>query len=164
LLLENKALISNQESIFVSKEEKKLSFQTLSMFDEYLYLFNNQELRCFDAEVEDIDYLLLLFAKKDIECEMFSIFSKDLSPFRAQDVSFLLEREQTSAQEKISTFLRDFFCKYEVMANQFSRKRKMEILAPVQQIPVANQQFPIPARLENDPAADFLLNFTIFAP
>jgi hypothetical protein len=156
LLLENKALISNQESIFVSKEEKKLSFQTLSMFDEYLYLFNNQGMCCFDIEFEDIDYFLLIFAKKDIENEMLSIFSRNLIALKAQDISSLLVKRQTSSQEKVATFLRDFFCKYEVTANQFSRKRKIKLLAPVQQIPVQNLQFPMPVRLENEAAADNL--------
>jgi len=154
LLLENKALIFNQEEIFVSKAERKLPFQTLSMFDEYLYLFNNHEPRCFEVEFEDIDYLLLLFAKKDIENEMISVFSKKLTSFQAEDLSFLLEKKQTSAQEKMVTFLQDFFCKYEVLGTQFSRKRKMALLAPIQQIPVQNLQNQIPARLENEIAAD----------
>lgn len=154
LLLENKALISNQEEIFVSKAERKLSFQTLSMFDEYLYLFNNQEPRCFEVEFGEIDYLLLLYAKKDIENEMISIFSKKLTPLKAQDFSFLLEKKQTSTQEKIATFLQDFFCKYEVMGAQFSRKKTMALLAPAQQIPVQNLQYQIPARLEHEIATD----------
>jgi hypothetical protein len=156
LLLENKALISNQEELFVSKAEKKLSFQTLSLFDEYLYLFNNQGLRCFELGFEDMDYLLLLFAKKDVETDIFSHFSRNLIPFKAQDITFLLEKQQTSAQEKIVTFLRDFYCKYEVRANQFSRRRKMDLLAPAQQIPNRNLQFPIPIRLENDLLVDNL--------
>jgi sulfur relay (sulfurtransferase) DsrC/TusE family protein len=156
LLLENKALISNQKEIFVSKAEKKLSFQTLSLFDEYLYLFNNQEPRCFELSLGDMDYLLLLFAKKDVEMDIFSHFSRNLTPFKAQNITFLLEKQQTSAQEKIVTFLRDFYCKYEVRANQSSRKRKMDLLSSTQQLPNQNLQFPIPIRLENEMAADNL--------
>jgi hypothetical protein len=150
LLLQNKAIINNQEELFVSKAEKNLRFQTLSLFDEYLYLFNNQGLRCFDAPLENIDYLLLLFAKKDIDNEMFLQFIQNLSPFHAIDVSYLLEREQTSSEAKVSSFLKDFYCKYEVKANMLSQNRAAALLAPVKQIPKENLQFPIPVRLENE--------------
>jgi hypothetical protein len=156
LLLENKAVISNQQQLFVSKAEQNLSFQTLSLFEEHLYLFNKQGLRCFDMALEDMDYLLLLFAKKEIDHEMFSQFFKSLEPFKAQDVSYLLKKEQTSSEAKIVGFLRDFYCKYEVKANQFSRRKERELLAPVKQIPAQNMQFPIPARLEYNAVADYL--------
>ena len=156
LLLENKAIISNQQEIFVSKFEQNLSFQTLSLFDEYLYLFNKQGLRCFDMMFEDMDYLLLVFAKKEIDKKMFLQFFKNLEPFKVQNVSYLLKKEQTSAETKIVTFLRDFYCKYEVKANQFSRKKERDLLAPVKQIPVQNLQFPIPVRLEYNAMADHL--------
>lgn len=149
LLLENKTKNFNQGEIFVSKAEKKLPFQTLSLFEELLYLFNNQGLRCFDLEVANMDYLLLLFAKKEIENEIFLQFFKNLMPFHAKDISFLLEREQTAAQTKIVSFLRDFYCKYEVKATQFSQKRKMDLLSPIKQIPRQNLQYPIPILLEN---------------
>ena len=152
LLLENKMLI-NPEDRFVSKTEEKLTFQTGFLFDEWLYLFNSQGLRCFDSTFTDMDYLLLLFAKKNIENDMFSQFKENLSSFKIKDVSYLLERDQTSVETKIVAFLRDFYCKHEVKANQFSRKRKTNLLAPVQQIPDQNLQFPIPVRLENNTIA-----------
>jgi len=162
LLLENKALLNPEERV-VSKIEKKLTFQTGFLFDEWLYLLNNQGLRCFDAAFADMDYLLLLFAKKNIENEMFSQFLENISSFKMQDISYLLEDHQTSVrvkhaspQEKIGSFLKDFYCKHEVSANQFSRRKKMDLLAPVQQIPSQNFQFPIPIRLENDAAMDNL--------
>jgi len=154
LLVENKAAISNQQELFISKAEQKLTFQTLSLFDEFLYLFNKHGFRCFDFALEDIDYLLLVFAKKDIENEMFLQFSKNLESFKAKDISYILEREQTSAETKIVAFLRDFFCKYEVQANYLSGKRKINLLAPIKHIPKQNFQFPIPVRLENDSLPD----------
>ena len=154
LLLENKAAISNQHEIFVSKTEQKLSFQTLSLFDEYLYLFNKQGFRCFDFGLEDIDYLLLIFAKKEIDNEMFIQFLKNMESLKAKDISYILKKEQTSAEAKMVAFLKDFYCKYEVKASQLSTKRKMDLLAPVQKIPNQNLQFPIPVRLENDLLAD----------
>jgi hypothetical protein len=152
LLLQNKAAINNQNELFVSKAEKNLRFQTLSLFDEYLYLFNKQGLHCFDAPIENIDYLLLLFAKKDIENDMFSQFIKNVSPFNAKDVTYLLEKEQTSSEAKISTFFKDFYCKYEVKANMLSKNRAAALLAPVQQIPKENQPSNL-ARLENEALA-----------
>jgi hypothetical protein len=153
LLLENKSIIDQQQQ-FVAKTEQKWRVQTGFLFEEWLYLFNNQGLHCFELEWEDIDYLLLFFAKKDIDHDTYLHFTKNLAPFQVRDVSYLLERQQTAAQEKIVEFLRDFYCKYEVNANQFSRKRKTNLLAPVQQIPRQNLQFIIPARLENETLAD----------
>jgi len=155
LLLENKTLLNPEERI-VSKTEKKLTFQTGFLFDEWLYLFNNQGLRCFDSAFENMDYLLLLFAKKNIENDMFLQFLENISSFKATDISYLLESQQTSAETKIVAFLRDFYCKHEVKANQFSRKRKTNLLAPIQQIPNQNLQFPIPIKLENDVVVDNL--------
>jgi len=156
LLLENKTVQFNQQDYFVSKTEKNLSFQTLSLFEEWLYLFNNQGLHCFELGHENMDYLLFIFARKDIENEIFSHFLKNITPFKARDVSYLLEREQTSAEMKKVSFLRDFYCKHEVKATQFSRKRKMDLLSPVRQIPKQNMQFPIPILLENNAVAENL--------
>ena len=153
LLVENKAIV-DQQIQFTSKTEKNLSFHTGFLFEEWLYLFNNQGLRCFDISLPDFDYLLLLFAKKDIENEFFTKFLMNLASFNIQEISFLLEREQTAAEEKIVAFLRDIYCKYEVKANQFSIRKRMDFLAPVKQIPKQNLQFPIPVLLENETLAD----------
>jgi len=156
LLVENKAVISNQQELFISKAEEKLSFQTLSLFEEFLYLFNKQGFRCFDTDFEDIDYLLLLFAKKNIENEMFSQFLKKIETFKVKDVSYLLEKNQTSNETKIVVFLKDFFCKYEVRSHQFLRKKEKDLLAPITQLPRQNLQYPIPILLENNALADNL--------
>jgi len=156
LLLQNKAAINNQETLFVSKAEKNLHFQTLSLFDEYLYLFNNQGLRCFDFNLENVDYFLLLFAKKDIDNEMVLQFIKHILHFNAKDVSYLLEQPRTPSEMKVSAFFKDFYCKYEVRANLFSRNREAALLAPMQQIPAQNQQYPIPVKLENEFLVDNL--------
>ena len=149
LLLENKTVKFNQQDHFISKSEKKLPFQSLSLFEEWLYLFNNQGLHCFNLNLENVDYLLLLFAKKDIENDIFLQLLKNITPFHAKDISFIIEKEQTATEVKIVSFLRDFFCKHEVKATQFSRKRKINLLSPIKQIPKQNLQYPIPILLEN---------------
>jgi hypothetical protein len=103
-----------------------------------------------------MDYLLLLFAKKEIDEEMFLRFFNNLESFKVQDVSYMLKKEQTSAEAKIVAFLRDFYCKYEVKANQFSRRKERDLLAPVKQIPTQNLQFPIPIRLEYNTISDYV--------
>jgi len=155
LLLENKT-DTNQQELFDLKTGKNPHLLNYSLFAEPLYLFNNYGLRCLEIPLADIDYLLLLFAKKDIENEMFLQLMRDITPFKAKEISYLLEKKQTASQAKVAEFLKDFYCKYEVKANQFSRKRKMDLLAPVKQIPKQNLQFPIPVILENETAADNL--------
>jgi len=153
LLLENKTG-TNQQELFSVKTGKKSHLVNYSLFEESLYLFNNNGLRCFESEFSDVDYLLLLFARKNIEEESFSHFLRNITPFKAKDVSYLLKREQTSSETKIASFLRDFFCKFEVKGNQFSRRKEMELLAPVKQIPRKNLRYPITEYLENNSISD----------
>jgi len=155
LLLENKTA-TNQQELFSSKTVKKPNLVNYSLFEESLYLFNNNGLHCFELEFPDMDYLLLLFSKKNIENDIFAQFSKNLTPFKAKDISFLLKREQTSAEAKKVSFLRDFFCKYEVHANRFLRRKKMELLSPVKQIPVQNLQYRFSPIIETDSLYDNL--------
>jgi hypothetical protein len=155
LLLENKSKLDS-EKLFISKAEKKLSFQTGFLFDEWLYLFNSQGLRCYDLDLLDADYLLLLFAKKSMDNEMFSLFLKNISPFHAQDISYVLDRKRTAAEIKTVDFFRSFYCNYEVQANRFSHKRKVDLLAPTKQIPNRNLLFPLPVRFDNDALPDYV--------
>jgi hypothetical protein len=155
LLLENKTE-TNQQELFDSKTVKNSHLLNYSLFEESLYLFNNNGYSCFQSNFADMDYLLLLFAKKNIDKNIFSQFLKNTTPFKPEDVTYIIEREQTSAEKKNASLLRDFLCKYEVNANLFSRRKKMELLAPVKQIPKQNLQFPIPIPLENDSLADIL--------
>ena len=156
LLLENKTTNFNQGELFVPKSEKKLSFQTISLFEEYFYLFNKQGLKFFPVDFSDIDYLLLVYTKKEIENEIFKSFVSRLEPFIMSDVSDMLQNEQTSLDKKIMKFLKDFFGRYEVLANKFSRRKRLDLLAPVKQIPKQNQKYPIPAFLEQIPVTNFI--------
>ena len=155
LLLENKSKLDS-EKLFISKAEKNLSFQTGFLFDEWLYLFNSQGLRCYDLDLLDADYLLLLFAKKNIDNEVFTQFLKNISPFNAQDISYVLDRRRTAAEIKTVDFFRSFYCNYEVQANRFSRKRKVDLLAPAKQIPNRNLLFPLPVRFDNEALPDYV--------
>jgi len=147
-LLENKTK-TNQQELFGAKTEKKPHLINYSLFEESLYLFNNNGLRCFEIKFSDLDYLLLVFTKKDVENDRFSQFSSLISSFKANDISYILEKEQTSAEAKTASFLKDFLCKYEVNANQFSERKKLEILSPVKQIPPQNLLYRITIPLEN---------------
>jgi len=155
LLLENRTE-TNQQELFVSKSNRNSHILNYSLFAESLYLFNNQGLRCFDMPLADMDFFLLLFAKKEIENETFLQLMNKLSSFRAKDVSYMLRKEQTAAEAKVAAFLREFYCKYEVKANQFSRRRKIDLLSPIQQIPTQNLQYPIPIILEYESVTDNL--------
>ena len=155
LLLENKSKLDS-EKLFISKAEKNLSFQTGFLFDEWLYLFNNQGLRCYDLNLLDADYLLLLFAKKSMDNDLFSGLLKNISRFHAQDISYVLDRRRTAAEIKTVDFFRSFYCNYEVQANQFSRKKKVDLLAPIKLIPNQNLLFPLPVRFDNDALPDYV--------
>ena len=149
LLLENKTIRFNQHDYYISKSERKLSFQTLSLFDEWLYLFNKEGLHCFDAAFTNIDYLLLLYAKKDIDSEIFERFLNNIAPLKVQDASDLLIKEN-----RVTSFLRDFYCKHEVTTNLLSIRKKMDLLAPVKQIPKQNLHEPLNIMFDNEAVTD----------
>jgi hypothetical protein len=149
LLLENRAVV-DQQMQFKSKAEKKLPFQTGFLFEEKLSIFNNYGYSSFSITQPDIDYLLIVYAKKGIENEVFNQTMSRFTPFSVKNISYLLERSQTSLEVAIRKFLRDFIYAHEVKANQFSRRKKLDMLGPVRQIPVQNLQFRIPATLENE--------------
>jgi len=149
LLLENRAVVDQQMQL-KSKAEKKLPFQTGFLFEEKLSIFNNYGYSSFGISQPDIDYLLIVYAKKGIENEVLNQTLSRFYPFAVNDVSYLLERSQTSLEVAIREFLRDFICVHEVKANKFSRRKKSDLLGPVRQIPVQNLQFPVPATLENE--------------
>jgi len=149
LLLENKTTHFNQNDHNISKSEKKLSFQTLPLFDEILYLFNKEGLHCFDAAFANMDYLLLLYAKKDIDNETFERFLNNITPLKVQDASNLLMKEN-----RVTSFLRDFYCKHEVTANLLSIRKKMDILAPIKQIPKQNLHAPLNVMFDNEEVTD----------
>jgi len=153
LLLENKTE-TNQQELFSSKTVRNSHLLNYSLFEESLYLFNNNGYSCFNSQFVDVDYLLFLFAKKNIEKELFSQFLKNITLFKAEEVTYLLEREQTATDAQNASFLKDFLCKYEVNANLFSRRKKLELLGPVKQIPKQSLQFPIPIHLENNELPD----------
>jgi hypothetical protein len=87
---------------------------------------------------------------------MFSQFLSNISPFNGQDISYVLDRKRTKSETKVANFFRDFYCKYEVKANQFSRRRKVDLLAPTKHIPNQNLMFPVPVRFENDALHDYV--------
>jgi len=158
LLLENRTK-TNQQELFSSKTVKNSHLLNYSLFEEYLYLFNNNIIsgyRCRESKFEDMDYLLLLFAKKNIDNDQFSQFLNSIKPFKPEEISYILDREQTSVEKKNASILKDFLCKYEVNANLFSRRKKMELLGPVKQIPKQSLRFPIPITLENNSLANNL--------
>jgi hypothetical protein len=154
-LLENKTE-TNQQELFDSKTAKNSNLINYSLFKEPLYLFNNIRNYCLKLDFSDMDFILLLFSKKDSENEPFSQFLKNIAPFNVIDASYLLHRKRTSVDRKNVDILEDFFCKYEVSANQFLKRRKMDLLAPVKQIPNINLQYPIPVLLEHDSISDNL--------
>ncbi|MDR0205687.1 MAG: hypothetical protein LBI45_00245 [Bacteroidales bacterium] len=149
LLLENRAVV-DQQMQFKSKTEKKLPFQTGFLFEEKLSIFNNYGYFSFGISQPDIDYLLIVYSKKGIENEVINQILSRFTTFGVTDISYLLERSQTSLEVAIREFLRDFICVHEVKANKFSRRKKLDLLGPVRQIPPQNLQFPVPATLENE--------------
>ena len=156
LLLENKTE-TNQQELFSLKLEKNSRLLNYSLFAEPLYLFNANKktgYRCFKSKCKDVDYLLFIFAKKDIDSELFSQFLKKITPFKAEEVPYLLKQKQLLVEGKRISLLVDFLGRYEVIANELTKRKKLDILGPVKQIPKQNLESSITISLSSDPLTD----------
>lgn len=64
VLLENKT--TRLDQTFVAKSEQNQPFHTLSLFDDTYYIFNQNGLKLFSWDLLEIDYLMIIFANKEI--------------------------------------------------------------------------------------------------
>lgn len=149
LLLENKTLSFNKQDVLRSSKEKKLGFQTLSLFEEWLYLINNQGFTIFNGNVFNADYLLLFYAKKDYEIDPLKEVKKQLKPQIIRDVTNLLNVAQKSNHSKIDEFLRELFCNLEVEASLYLHRKQISALGPIRNIPANNLRVQFPISLKN---------------
>ena len=55
----------------ISIDGKGVPFSTLPLFQDDFYIFNNDGLKFYKWEFQNIDYLLLIYTKKSVRLSMF---------------------------------------------------------------------------------------------
>lgn len=138
VVLENKTSFFNEAEKFHSKTERNLNFQTLSLFDDYLYIFNSQGKFMYKSDFSDYDYLILIYTYKE---QNYTFFTDQLSNcyssklvYDSMDYYDFLSKFETN---KI-VFLKELFCNVEMNVSKFQDQLDNQLLAQRKSIPLIN--------------------------
>lgn len=158
-------IIENKTSQYANKEviqasvEKKLSFQTLALFDDTLYLFNKEGLTIYKSYFAYYDYLVLIHNQrdKDISFLVNTLFEqKNLKPI---DISTLLITNNKKQDKPIEDFLIKTFCTLEVSTQKFQHKQTLSKIGPIFKIPEENIVNPLKLQIESQITENLTFNF-----
>jgi hypothetical protein len=147
-IMENKSVVYNNSESLTSNKEKKLPFQTLSLFEDILYLFNKDGFTIYKADMKDYDYLLFIFADKE------KVINHYVEPFennhllKTVDLSYLVEKDADKKNNPQFQFLKNTFSNFEVLISKFHQNQLNQILGEKNKI--LNQNFIVPLKVAID--------------
>ena len=129
IILENKSTLFNQKGYPTAKKEKNLSFHTLSLFDEFCYILNSQGIYLHQWEHTDCDYLLMYYARKDINIAGFSDYLFHIPKARSLSYPDLFADEiPDKAKSAKRKFFEDIFCDAEIRIAQWEQNDMKRLL------------------------------------
>ncbi|HPE39502.1 MAG TPA: hypothetical protein PLI77_00260 [Bacteroidales bacterium] len=140
-IMENKTTNYSSDTSISSNKEKNLPFQTLSLFDDMLYLINSEGFKIFKADVKDYDYLIFIFADKEKIITPYINVFQSYQPFRTIDISYLLEPSAKKEHKNGKLFLQNCFCNFEIKITKFNKQKLLTRLGPQNKIPKENLQY-----------------------
>ena len=138
VVLENKTSHFNGTEKIHSKMEKNLNFQTLSLFEDFLYIFNSQGRFLFKSDFTDYDYLILIYTAKELD---FTFFTGQLSYYKSLRLVYdSKDTANSSNKAEMSkvTFLKELFCSVEMNVSEFQDQIDNRLLARRKSIPFIN--------------------------
>ena len=129
IILENKSTLFNHKGYPTAKTERNLSFHTLSLFDEFCYILNNQGIYIHQWEHTDCDYLLLYYAHKDNNINSFHDRLLRIPKARTKTTDNLFAEDvpdkKKSAKRK---YFEDVFCNAEIQIAQWEQENTKRLL------------------------------------
>lgn len=130
VVLENKSTLFNQKGYPTAKKEKKLSFHTLSLFDEYCYILNSQGICIHQWEHTDCDYLLLFYTRKEINISSLYDLLYHIPKAITKEPSDKLFADDIPDKEKSAKrkFFEDIFCQAEIQIAQWEQENTKRLL------------------------------------
>lgn len=147
LLVENKT--TNGETKVVSKTERHLNFRTLSLFEDFYYIFNADGMRIEPWQFADVDFLCLIYTKKEfgiapIREKLVSCpFIKCEPAIEITDAPRTLTKEEKKVLKndlKALQNIKNLILELETFAMQFRVKSISKLLAPNQTISAENSR------------------------
>lgn len=142
IIIENETTNIIKKETPISEQDKKLPFQTLSLFEEQYFLINNNITSIYQAVVNDYNYLLLFYKNKSKNSDFInnpeSLHEFDLlKSFPKINISNILFPDSKKNKDSILG-LQDFICMLTIYVNESNEKRKKKILSPQTEIPSDN--------------------------
>lgn len=128
-ILENKTTHSSHFNTI--NKEKKLTFRTLSLFEDYYYIFNKKGLKLYYTPHLNIDYLLLLFTEKGRDISSILSAIESTPKITLHDMSEVLVNMHLSSTKKSLNFIRNLFCEIQVKSTQLLQKKEEEKICGV---------------------------------
>jgi len=117
-IIENKTTRYHKLSFIESKKEKNCSFQTLSLFEEYFYIFNSQGFSFFPCFFSDFDYLIFAFADKESNFSDFTEKMLSFPPKKCIEITEILYVKKDKKEVERANFLQDLFCTLELKSSE----------------------------------------------
>jgi hypothetical protein len=158
-IIENKTTQFANKEVIQASVEKKLSFQTLALFDDTLYLFNKEGLAIYKSFFAYYDYLILIHNEKNKDISSFVNTLFDQKNLKPIDVSTLLNSNNKKQDKPIEVFLQKTFCTLEVFTVQFHHNQTLAKIGPIYKIPDENIVNPLKIYIDPNITEKRTLNF-----
>ncbi len=142
-IMENKTTSYSDQVSLTSNKEKNLPFQTISLFEDVLYLFNKDGFKIFKANLNYYDFLIFIFADKEKYLESYINPIFEYEPYKAIDISYLLNQKEGKENKNIFEFLKNCFCQLEVNISSYQYSKLSKQLGKNNKIPKENILFPL---------------------
>lgn len=157
-IIENKTNQFSTKNTIPSKVEKNLSFQTLSLFEDVLYMFNNEGLTIFKTPLPYYDFLIFIHVEKGRNIDSFVKTILNHKDFKTIDISSLIYITEEKQNKKIGFFLKNIFCSIEVSIGKFHQNKIQTLLGPIYKIPESNLVNPLKVQIESQITENLTLN------
>ena len=141
--MENKTTSYSDQVSVTSNKEKNLPFQTISLFEDVLYLFNKDGFKIFKTNLNYYDFLIFVFADKEKYLESYINPIFEYEPFKAIDISYLLDQKEGKEKKNIFEFLNNCFCQLEIKISSYQYSKLSMQLGKNNKIPKENILFPL---------------------
>jgi len=142
-IMENKTTSYSDQVSVTSNKEKNLPFQTISLFEDVLYLFNKDGFKIFKTNLNYYDFLIFIFADKEKYLESYINPIFEYEPFKAIDISYLLDQKEGKEKKNIFEFLNNCFCQLEIKISSYQYSKLSMQLGKNNKIPKENILFPL---------------------
>lgn len=148
VIFENKTTHYHSDYLKKSSKEKNVNFQTLFLFKDPFYLFDNKMPAVFPFPKDfktpvssSYDYLMLIYFNKENRIDDFVEQLKRISGLQSVDMSDVLVSTARGSQKTIA-FLQKLFYDVEVRANRFVMEERTKLLGDINKILPKNNLTP----------------------